>query len=306
MEKNTSGSSNVAVGLSALDSNTTGSGNTATGINALFFNQTGSNNAATGGNALLNNKGSNNAATGAFALQGNTNGHDNSAQGFQAMNGNSSGSNNVAVGSHAGANLTTGNNNIDLGANVVGAAGEANTIRIGKQGTQKAAFIAGIFGTAVSGSPVVVGSNGKLGVATSSSRFKEAIKPMDNASEAILALKPVSFRYKQEIDPDRTAQFGLIAEQVEKVDPDLVARDDEGKIYGVRYEAVNAMLLNEFLKEHAQVQQLKANMARQQKEFDARTAQQQKQIDALTAGLQKVTAQVETTTATPHFAADSP
>ena len=306
MEQNTSGSSNVAVGLSALDSNTTGSGNTATGINALFFNQTGSNNAATGGNALLNNTAANNSAHGAFALQNNGTGHDNTAQGFQAMNGNGSGSNNVAVGSHAGANLTTGSNNIDIGANVVGAGGEANTIRIGKQGTQKAVLIGGIFGTAVTGSTVVVASNGKLGVATSSSRFKEAIKPMDSASEAILALKPVSFRYKQDIDPDRTPQFGLIAEQVEKVDPNLVARDDEGKIYGVRYEAVNAMLLNEFLKEHAQVQQLKASMARQQQEFDAKAAQQQKQIDALTAGLQRVTAQVETNAATPQFATNSP
>src|SRR4029078_931967 len=117
--------------------------------------------------------------------QTNGAGHDNTGQGFQALNGNTSGNNNVAVGSHAGANLTTGNNNIDLGANVLGAAGEANTIRIGKQGTQKAAFIAGILGTAVSGSPVVVGSNGKLGVAISSARFKETIKPMDKASDAV-------------------------------------------------------------------------------------------------------------------------
>lgn len=282
MEKNTSGSSNVAVGLSALDSNTTGNGNTATGINALFFNQTGSNNAATGGNALLNNTASNNAAAGAFALQNNTNGHDNTAQGFQSMNANVSGSNNVAVGSHAGANLTNGNNNIDLGANVVGATGEANTIRIGKQGTQKSTLIAGIFGTAVNGSPVVVASNGKLGVATSSARFKEAVKPMDKTSESILALKPVSFRYKQDIDPDRTPQFGLVAEEVEKVDPDLVVRDEEGKVMTVRYEAVNAMLLNEFLKEHHKVEQ------------QARTiATLQKQVENLSAGLQKVSDKVE-------------
>ena len=275
MEKNTSGSSNVAVGLAALDSNTTGNGNTATGINALFFNQTGSNNAATGGNALLNNRGNNNAATGAFALQGNTTGHDNTAQGFQSLNGNGSGSNNVAFGSHAGANLTTGNNNIDIGANVLGNAGEANTIRIGKQGTQKSTFIGGIFGTAVTGSTVVVSSNGKLGVATSSSRFKEAIKPMNKASEAILALKPVSFRYKQDIDPDGVLQFGLIAEEVEKINPDLVVRDEQGKVMTVRYEAVNAMLLNEFLKEHRKVQEL------------------EKQIQALTATVQKVSNQLE-------------
>jgi trimeric autotransporter adhesin len=296
MENNTSGSSNVAVGLSALDSNMTGNGNTATGINALFFNKTGSNNVATGGNALVNNTGSNNAATGAFALQGNTSGHDNTVQGFQALNGNTSGSNNIAIGSHAGANLTTGNNNIDLGANVLGAAGEANTIRIGKQGTQKAAFIAGIFGTAVSGSPVVVGSNGKLGVATSSARFKETIKPMDKASDAVLALKPVTFRYKKEIDPEGTPQFGLIAEEVEKVDPQLVARDEDGKVMTVRYEAVNAMLLNEFLKEHQKVEELSAIVRKQ----EATNSQQQKQIEALTAGLQKVTTEVETHNAAPR------
>ena len=193
MEKNTSESSNVAVELAALDSNTTGNGNTATGINALFFNQTGSNNAATGGNALLNNRGNNNAATGAFALQGNTTGHDNTAQGFQSLNGNGSGSNNVAFGSHAGANLTTGNNNIDIGANVLGNAGEANTIRVGKQGTQKSTFIGGIFGTAVTGSTVVVNSNGKLGVATSSSRFKEAIKPMKRQVKLFWHLNQLAF-----------------------------------------------------------------------------------------------------------------
>ena len=147
---------------------------------------------------FLDNTGSNNAATGAFALQGNTTGHDNSAQGFQALNGNTSGSSNIAIGSRAGANLTTGNNNIDVGANVLGNAGEANTIRIGKQGTQKSTFIAGIFGSAMTGSPVVINSNGKLGVSgTSSIRFKEVVKPMDKASEAILALKPVTFRYKE-------------------------------------------------------------------------------------------------------------
>jgi len=301
MEKNTGGSSNVAVGLAALDSNTTGNGNTATGINALFFNQTGSNNAATGGNALLNNRGNNNAATGAFALQGNTTGHDNTAQGFQSLNGNGSGSNNVAFGSHAGANLTTGNNNIDIGANVLGNAGEANTIRIGKQGTQKSTFIGGIFGTAVTGSTVVVSSSGKLGVATSSSRFKEAIKPMNKASEAILALKPVSFRYKQDIDPDGVPQFGLIAEEVEKINPDLVVRDEQGKVMTVRYEAVNAMLLNEFLKEHRNVAEQESTIA----ELKTTIAQQQKQIEALTATVRKVSERIEISAPAAQVAANA-
>ena len=288
MEKNTSGISNVAVGLAALDSNTTGNGNTATGINALFFNQTGSNNAATGGNALLNNTGSNNAAIGAFALQGNTTGHDNSAQGFQALNGNTSGSSNIGIGSRAGSALTTGNNNIDIGANVVGNAGEANAIRIGKQGTQNKTFIAGIRGvTVASGVGVIVGTNGQLGTVLSSARFKEAIKPMDKSSEAILALKPVTFRYKKELDPDKVPQFGLVAEEVEKVNPDLVARDEDGKVNTVRYEAVNAMLLNEFLKEHRKVQDL------------------EKQVAALTAGLQKVTARVEAANSVPRVVSDN-
>jgi Chaperone of endosialidase len=307
MEKNTSGSSNVAVGLSALDSNTTGNGNTATGINALFFNQTGSNNAATGGNALLNNTGSNNAAMGAFALQGNTNGHDNTAQGFQALNNNSTGINNVGIGSHAGANLTTGNNNIDIGANVLGGPGEANTIRVGKQGIQKQTFVAGIFGTAVTGSTVVVNSSGKLGVATSSARFKDQIKPMDKASDAILALKPVTFRYKEEVDPNRAAQFGLVAEEVEKVDPELVIHDEAGKPFTVRYEAVNAMLLNEFLKEHGKVQTLQARVEEQQRQIAAQqtaATQQQKQIDSLTTGLQTVTACLHSANSTGHPRSD--
>ena len=168
-------------------------------------------------------------------------------------------------------------------------AGEANKIRIGRQGTQNGTFIAGIFGVAVTGSQVVVNSNGKLGVAASSARFKEAIKPMDKASEAIFALKPVTFRYKKELDPDSIPQFGLVAEEVEKVNPDLVVRDAEGKVYTVRYEAVNAMLLNEFLKEHKTVQEQGATIARQQK-----------QIEALTAGLQKVSAQLEASNSAPQ------
>ena len=231
------------------------------------------------------------------------------------MNGNGSGSNNVAFGSHAGANLTTGNNNIDIGANVLGNAGEANTIRIGKQGTQKSTFIGGIFGTAVTGSTVVVNSNGKLGVATSSSRFKEAIKPMNKASEAILALKPVSFRYQQDIDPDGVPQFGLIAEEVEKINPDLVVRDEQGKVMTVRYEAVNAMLLNEFLKEHRKVEAQSCKLREQEAtigQLKSTVAQQQRGMEVLTATLkeqasqiQKVSAQLELSKAAPQTAANN-
>jgi len=184
----------------------------------------------------------------------------------------------------------------------VGLVGEANKIRIGKIGTQTATFIAGIRGVTVpSGVGVIIGSNGQLGTVQSSARFKEAIKPMDKASEAILALKPVTFRYKEDLDPDKIPQFGLIAEQVEKVNPDLVVRDENGKVNTVRYEAVNAMLLNEFLKQHRQVQELKGTVAQQQEEFRAKIAQQQKQIEALTATVQKVSDQVALSKPTPQL-----
>jgi hypothetical protein len=188
------------------------------------------------------------------------------------------------LGLFAGFNLTTGSNNIDMGNR--GVAGESAKIRIGTVGTQIATFIAGISGTGVSGLAVKINSSGQLGVPPSSARFKDEIKPMDKASEAILALTPVTFRYKKEIDAERTPQFGLVAEEVEKVNPDLIERDKEGKPYTVRYDQVNAMLLNEFLKEHRKVEQLT-------KDFKSKLAEQQKQIEALAKGLQKVSAQLE-------------
>jgi hypothetical protein len=150
-----------------------------------------------------------------------------------------------------------------------------------------------------------VNASDQLGVAVSSARFKNQIKPMDKASEAILALKPVTFRYKKELDPEDIPQFGLVAEEVEKVNPDLVARDRDGKAYTVRYEAVNAMLLNEFLKEHRTVQELKSTVAQQEKDFQSRLAEQQKQIETLTAGLQKVSAQVEMRGPAPQTVVDN-
>jgi len=163
---------------------------------------------------------------------------------------------------------------------------------------QTATFIAGISGASVPGGVgVIVDSSGHLGTVVSSARFKEAIKPMDKASEAILALKPVTFRYKKELDPDKIPQFGLIAEEVEKVNPGLVARDAEGKIMTVRYEAVNAMLLNEFLKEYHRVQQLEATVAQQQKDFQTSTAQQEKEIKALAATVKEQAAQIQNVSA---------
>ena len=249
---NTIGAENTAIGASALVFNTTGENNTANGVNALYSNTTGVNNTANGVNALYNNTtGRNNTAVGFNALR-NTVGEGNTANGFRALVHNTTGKGNIALGNNAGENLTTGNNNIEIGN--PGVAGEANAIHIGKEGTQTATFIAGISGTAVpTGVAVIVDDNGHLGTTTSSARFKEAIKPMDKASEAILALKPVTFRYKHELDPNGLPHFGLVAEEVEGVNRDLVARDDQGRPYSVRYEAVNSMLLNEFLKEHRKV-----------------------------------------------------
>jgi hypothetical protein len=262
-----------AIGHSALNSNTTGNANTATGVNALKSDTTGTENTATGVNALVSN----------------TTGIANTAIGLSALY-STTGSNNIALGHQAGLNLTTGSSNIDIGNG--GVAGESATVRIGTSGIQTNTYIVGISGATVpTGIAVIVDSSGHLGTTTSSARFKEKIKPMDKASEAILALRPVTFRYKEELDPNRIKQFGLVAEQVEKVNPDLVARDDQGKPYTVRYEAVNAMLLNEFLKEHKTVQEQGAVIA------------QQKQIEALTAGLQKVSAQLELSKSAPQAVA---
>jgi Chaperone of endosialidase len=230
---------NTAEGADALFNLTSGFGNTANGYEALFSDRTGSDNTAVGFDALnINTTGDHNVANGFFALASNTTGSDNTAVGVNALQNNMTGKSNIAIGVDAGSNLTTGSNNIDIGN--PGVAGEeSNKIRIGTVGTHNRTFIAGIHGvTVASGVGVVVSPNGHLGTLTSSARFKEAIKPMDKASEAILGLLPVTFRYKHELDPDGIPQFGLVAEQVEKVNPNLVLRDAEGKVYSVRYEAV--------------------------------------------------------------------
>jgi hypothetical protein len=256
---NTTGGVNTASGVKALFSNTTGAYNTAIGSGALRQNTTGSENSAFGYGALDGDTiGTFNTACGGQALQSCTTGNNNTAVGLGALYGNTTGSSNTAVGYNAGTDLTTGDNNIDIGHNVLGVAGESNTIRIGDTNITDT-YIRGISGaTASGGAAVFVNSNGKLGTLTSSAQFKDEIKTMDKASEAILVLRPVSFRYKKEIDPQRIPQFGLIAEEVEKVDPDLVIRDAMGKPHSVRYEQINAMLLNEFLKEHRKVEKLEA------------------------------------------------
>jgi len=290
----TDGRANTAVGAGAMQSNTTGLRNTATGAFALSSNTTGFRNTASGHIALdANTTGFHNTGTGQNALSFNTTGNYNTAEGVCALCSQTTGNLNTALGVGAGENLTTENNNIDI-ANL-GVAGDTNTIRIGEPTAvtdpvfgetlpaHTATFIAGIYGkTASGGTAVYINSSGQLGTLTSSARFKQDIHSMDKASEAILALQPVTFRYRQELDPKGIPQFGLVAEQVEKVNPDLVARDAEGKAYSVRYEAVNAMLLNEFLKEHRTVQ------AQQRK-----IREQEATIADLKKGLQSVVAHLK-------------
>jgi hypothetical protein len=250
----TTGAYNMAVGFLSLRSDTTGNFNTAVGAGTLLLN-TADQNTATGAGALLSNTtGSQQTANGAFALFSNTDGTSNTAIGNVALFNNTTGSFNVALGAGAGVNATTGSRNVYLGTGMEGVFGESN-----------ACYIASIFGqTSAGGIPVLINSDNKLGTTTSSRRFKEGIKPMDKVSEAVFSLKPVTFRYKKEIDPHGTSQFGLVAEDVEKVDPDLIVRDKEGKPYSVRYDQVNAMLLNEFLKEHRKVEEQDHNMREQE------------------------------------------
>jgi hypothetical protein len=278
LQNNTTGSDNTAHGAGALESNT-GSENTAMGSGALLFNTTGNGSTATGFQALLNNTVANgNTAYGYQALSNNAGSavtaSFNTAIGYRALTSQTSGVGNIALGVTAGDQITTGDENIDIGNG--GQFSDSRTIRIGQD--QLATYIAAISGVNEGGSgilPVYINNLGRLGTQppACSRRFKHTIRPMDNASEGILALKPVAFHYKD--DATNTPQFGLIAEDVAEVNPDLVMCDENGEIYTVRYEAVNAMLLNEFLKEHATVQELK------------------KEIAALKSGLQKLTAHID-------------
>jgi Chaperone of endosialidase len=284
-----SGDQNTATGAGALLSNSTGVQNTANGAFALFNNTTGSGNTANGVNALINNTtGSNNTANGANALLHNTTGDFNTANGAGALFGNTTGHDNIALGVDAGINISTGNNNIDIGN--TGFGNESDTIRIGTSQTK--AVMVGIYGITVgSGTPVYVNPSGLLGTATSSARFKTNIRSMGDASEALLALNPVAFRYKPELDPKGIPQFGLVAEEVEKVNPALVVRDADGKPYSVRYEAVNAMLLNEFLKKHRKVEKLEATVAGLVATVKEQAAQ-----------LQRLSARIETNKPAPQVA----
>jgi len=308
LTNNYSGYSNTATGASALYSNSSGYDNTAQGISALQNNTSGNYNTATGASALTSNiNGSNNTANGLNALYFNSNGHDNTADGLNALLNNTSGSNNTALGARAGSNVTTGNNNIIIGASVLGNASDANVTRIGNS-TQKKTFIGGIYNkTVASGIGVIINSAGQLGTVQSSARYKDDIKAMDRGSEAVLKLRPVTFRYKEDLDPDKIPQFGLIAEEVEKVNPDLVMRDEDGKVNTVRYEAVNAMLLNEFLKNYRTDQDQGRKLQEQEltiAKLQTLVAQQQKQIETLSATVRRVSERVEVGARAPRVAAN--
>jgi trimeric autotransporter adhesin len=278
---------NTSFGVGALPGNTTGRFNSGFGYNALDSNSSGSYNTATGDHALFfNTIGTENVADGHVALQANTTGSGNSAFGVEALIGNTTGSRNIALGYFAGRNLTTGDNNIDIGNS--GVAGESSTIRIGDYNHTRT-FVAGISGVAISGAGVLINASGQLGVAVSSARFKDEIKPMDKASEVIFSLKPVSFRYKNEIDHERLPQFGLVAEDVEKINPKLVVRDAEGKPFTVRYDAVNAMLLNEFLKEHRKVEEQNHKIQEQ----EATITQLKKDMETVIAHLQEQDSKIQ-------------
>ena len=305
---NTSGGVNTATGAFALASNSTGASNTAVGASALQGNTTASFNTAVGNSALSANGGDANTGIGVQALRDNTQGHENTAVGLFALATNTLGNSNTAIGQGAGQSIT-GNSNICIGWHVFGVANQDNAIRIGDNQTGGFCYIGNIWnvGPGVPNAPVLVSDTGRLGVNTSSRRFKRDITAMAESSEAILALKPVTFHYKD--DAKNTPCFGLIAEEVAEVNPDLILRDKEGKPFTVRYDQINAMLLNEFLKEHRKVQEqqatiaeLKSTVAHQQERF----GEQDKQIAALTSGLQKVSAQIEMSRPAPKMAAIKP
>jgi len=293
--ENNTGNSNTAVGADTLGANTTGFNNIAIGNTSLGTNTAGIGNTAVGPAALpSNNVGNDNTAVGGFALPLNTGGDNNTAIGTFALT-NSTGSGNTALGHLAGEHMTTADNVISIGS-----PGDETAFTIGDR-----CFIGNIRGVTVGngdGVNVIIDSDGQLGTVNSSRRFKRDIKSMDQTSEAILALKPVTFHYKNQdtTKAENTPQFGLIAEDVAAVSSDLVVRDKQGKPFTVRYDAVNAMLLNEFLKEHRKVEKLEATVERQRKDSEATAERQQKQIEALTAGLQKVSAQLEVSKPAPQ------
>ena len=268
------GDNNTAIGYGVLEANTIGSDNTAIGYHAGWSTDTGSSNTAIGRNALAANGGSQNTAIGVQALENNASGN-NTAIGYLAGSNNTSGTQNTTLGAFAGLNVTTADNVICIG-------GSGDNV-------SDSCYIGNIWQQPGGPQAVYVNSNGKLGTQVSSQRFKDEIKPMEQTSEIIYGLKPVSFRYKAEIEPTRPLGFGLIAEEVEKISSDLVTRGLDGRVNSVRYDAVNAMLLNEFLKEHQKNEEQRATIAKLTSKLQTVIARLEQQA----AQIQKVSAQLE-------------
>jgi hypothetical protein len=301
----TDGFENAAIGTNALYYNTSGYLNAAVGAYAMITNSTGIENTALGAEAMFENtNGDCNTAVGWLALGFNSTGSQNTALGASALGGNSTGNNNIAIGNFAGFSLT-GSNNVALANN--GIRGESGVMRLGTEGTQTATYIAGIRTSPLAVAVGVgINSSGQLGIRASSVRFKEAVKPMDKASEAILSLQPVTFRYKKTLDPSGQPQFGLIAEQVAKIDPDLVVSEANGKPFSVRYEEVNAMLLNEFLKEHRKVEEQRNKIEKQDakvQKLEVAVAHLEAALKAQAAQIQKVSGQLATQAPVPRVVA---
>ena len=288
------GDQNTAVGTAALLFNGAGDYNNAVGVAALLNNSGGFFNNAHGRSALTNNTASENNAFGDLAMEDNTTGSGNTAIGDDALRFNVDGSGNVAVGDEAGTSIVSASNMVAIGAPGDGPYADiSNTC-----------FIASIYNQPISdpatGQDVYVDQYNVLGFLSSSQRTKHDIQPMDKASEALLALKPVTFKYNS--DKTGRTQYGLIAEEVARVAPDLVVRDNNGSINTVRFEQIGSMLLNEFLKEHKKVQALEATVAQQQKGMEVLTAQLKEQA----AQIQKVSAQVQMSKPAPQVVANKP
>jgi hypothetical protein len=298
MSANTTASNNSAIGYQALFKNTTGTVNNAVGFQALYNNTTADYNNAHGRQALFTNTGTENNAFGDLALFSNTSGNTNTAMGDDALDSNTTGSSNTAVGDEAGAGITTGSNNTCIGKNAgLGISTASNQVAIGVAAagpfanTSNTCFIRSIYNQPVSNGAsqqdVFVDQFNVLGQAVSSRRFKHDIQPMDNASDVLLKLKPVTFKYNS--DETGTTQYGLVAEEVAEVAPSLATHDNDGKVQSIRYQQINAMLLNEFLKEHRTVGKQQATIA----ELKSTVAQQQKGMEILTAQLKEQASQIQ-------------
>ncbi|HEX4154958.1 MAG TPA: tail fiber domain-containing protein [Acidobacteriaceae bacterium] len=285
--ENTSGSDNMAFGYNALRGNTTGSYNSAIGTGAIASAQTGNYNEALGWDALAsNNSGGYNMAIGSQTLINNTSGNYNVAIGHNALGSNFIGSYNIAIGVNAGLNISSGPSNsksynIDI-ANA-GTTTDAGTVRIGTSGNQTSFFVAGVDGVSVSeGIPVYINSSGQLGTVNSSIRYKEDVHDMGDASSAIFRLRPVTYHYKQAYaDGSRPIDYGLIAEEVAKIYPDLVVFDSKGEIQTVQYQKLTPMLLNELQKQHQAVEQLEKTVKEQQQTIQVLKTQQAETIHLL-------------------------